>query len=327
MPYIEKLTNANYVERIVIDNQQNNKLEEFIVCVKSGNQLHPMELEHSMSEWNLKLMDNNGVGIETNEENKFNNCHKARHGELRHGKANAIYGIIFVFELSTMKYIGQGYILKTINDDGDENYIIEGIQDGDQHRSLTLAKKIMETLTGQSWKMADEYMRILYSTHTWIGAHNGSNYVLPSNYKEDYLRLVSPNHSDQFKYDYSNISNFDVNDYLENDDGPNIYESELDGYRPWLGEPEPEPETEDEPVVVIPEPVHVECCECSRILDDDCGWRDDKDPDDWYCQLCAEREANDELPEGALWSDIDGYIRDELKMTWFDKPLEHLNDY
>lgn len=308
MPYIEKLTNANHVERVVIDNQQNKKNEQYLVAIKSGNQLHPQELEHSMSDWNVRIIDDKGVGIETNEENKFDNCHKARYGEYRHGKQNAIYGIIFVFELSTLKYIGQGYILKTENNDGDENYIIEGIQDDDQHRDLTLAKKIMETVTGQSWKLADEYMRIRYSTDTWLGANNGSNYVYPSDYEEDYLKLVSPEHSDQFKFDYAELSCFSVNSYLEEYCDP-ICESELNGYRPWLGEPEPqdESEVEDEP--------NLHCHECYELLSE--GFWVDKD-NELVCADCAEEMAEEELPDGAVWSDKEGFIENKLEMTWYN---------
>jgi len=58
---IEKLKNANFVEKIEIENLQTGLTDEFIAFVKSGENVNIQDISYSMSEWKIRLMDICGI--------------------------------------------------------------------------------------------------------------------------------------------------------------------------------------------------------------------------------------------------------------------------
>lgn len=292
---LEKLYNANFVERVTIDDQQNGYKRDFLIFAKSGDNLTAEELEHSMSEWKVQALDTSGVGIATDGNAKFDNCHAAHNnygGEYRHGKGNAIYGLIFVFELATLNYIGQGYILKVTNADKEESLIFEGVQTGDQRRDLTMAKVILEAITGGAWKMAKRSCREELDHGTWMGAENGSNYVFPSKYNDYGIKLIAPNHRQEMLEEFCDISDVDYDRYY--------------GSR------------------TISRGVHIYCEDCGDedIQEDSIIWRHDCD---WICSSCMQDRAEDDIPVGTHLEDWETYAEEEMNAESYD---EHgVNDY
>ena len=101
---IEKLKNANFVEKIEIENLQTGLTDEFIIFVKSGENVNIQDISYSMSEWKIRLMNNHGIGIEVFDKFYFENCHSYDEGEYREGKPFGVYGTIFLFNAKTLEY-------------------------------------------------------------------------------------------------------------------------------------------------------------------------------------------------------------------------------
>lgn len=283
---IDRFYNANFIEQLIIDDQKTGEKNRYIVSVKSGSELTAEHLEYSMAEWKLTLNDDEQLDIMSTHEEKFYNCHSAydaRGGECRHGKANAIYGIIFVFDLNEMKYIGQGYLLKVLNARNEESLIFEGVQTDHQDRSLTLAKVLLETMTGETWQLAKRSLgdRGWYH-HTWLGAEHGSNYVQLKKYDYHDITLDHPGHSVELKKAFADLSDFD-------------YYSNMEG---GIDDPEDEP--------------RYHTCE---VCDDEYqeGWMIDGY---FICNGCAVERADEDLPYYVRDVDYDDYISTEMDGSW-----------
>lgn len=292
MSNINKFYNANFAERLVFNNEAKGEKEEYLVFVQSGNKLQPEALEHSMSQWKVRKMDNDGVGIESTYEEKFDNCHAAHNnhgGEYRYGKANAIYGIVFVFDLKELDYIGQGYLLKVRDKDtNEETIILEGVQTGHQSRSLTLGKIIMEIMTGESWEQAKTCVTCNWSHHTWLGCENGHNYVKLKSFKAKNIALEHPGHSVDFKKAFADISGFEWQHYLEEND---------------------EDETDNDYIHTV------ECDDCRDELDSQ-YWAFDSG--DALCDDCMIDRIYNELPSYVISVDCVEYAEREFSAVWHD---------